>query len=1023
MNLLFIYNQMNELSSVEQNLSIQNHKIYISQNLNEAMNTLSRIKIDIIFCDLVSENIDGIQILRRFKTSQTLSAIPFVFISSALTDEEDDKFFKKMGALGTIEKPVTSKGVQQIIDRLINKPELGFDANNKIISDEEFFEEYSNILTKRIQRRVRDLESDQLFIRNLIDSIPSAIFLIDRNFKIYDLNEVALRYIGLNSKDDVRGKNCYSVLYKSNNICNFEGHRCPILAVIQEGKTTEHFLNVDIDNSRRYLNIHFAPILNPQENSVMLLENISDNTGMLELIEKTRESEFKLEAILNESRYGIILIENEQVLIFNPPALELLGITEKSIDGIRGILGAETYQELMNAIDQNIIFHREIFLPRDISAKILMCEAQKIDYKDRTFALIILYDYTENYRLMERIRESELLFRTILDNVQDIFVLVHDNRIVEVSRQVESISGKKRDLLIRQNIYSALPFIKESYLIDTTDKEFEITTRDGVERVFSLKIFSLNIKENRHILLQITDMTEQRERERTKEIQSAKMQYIDRLEVAGKMMNGITHNINNILTGISNFSEYLIRSEQPYDRVKTTADIIKKLSRNAANIINRVSNLMKIEQREYRPVDIQGIIDELVELMRDTFPKNIQVEVIRDSVDNIIEGDFNSLFQSFLNILINSKEAMPDGGKITISTKNIIEEESGGEGTKYVQIIISDTGIGIDDTIKKNIFTPYFSSKNCPGSGLGLSIVYNTVRNHKGRVDFESSKGKGTAFVVSLPVSQKQVEDGRVFASDELSGNREKILIVSENNLERDILKRVLLRHNYDAYTAIDSIDAIESLKVTKPNIIIIDSNLQRLTPIDTFQKILQIYPDIQIILFTGLVLDEVTIELISQGIEAIIYKPIDIKEVLSTVRSNLNREHTEKVTREIAAVAAPKKKILIVDDEEYILSALKMNLSDNFDIQIETSGAKALDRILNNEEFHRFILDINMPDMNGLEFYRMMKEVYSDLDKRVIFITGGVVQEKLIEELKTIENEVSLLQKPFDIDDLMKLL
>jgi len=99
------------------------------------------------------------------------------------------------------------------------------------------------------------------------------------------------------------------------------------------------------------------------------------------------------------------------------------------------------------------------------------------------------------------------------------------------------------------------------------------------------------------------------------------------------------------------------------------------------------------------------------------------------------------------------------------------------------------------------------------------------------------------------------------------------------------------------------------------------------------------------------------------------------------------------------------------------------MNLSDNFDIQIETSGAKALDRILNNEEFHRFILDINMPDMNGLEFYKMMKEVYSDLDKRVIFITGGVVQEKLIEELKTIENEVSLLQKPFDIDDLMKLL
>jgi len=139
MNLLFIYNQVSELSQIEQGLSLQGHKIYVVRNLNDALNTLSRVKIDLILCELVSENIDGIQILRRFKTNQSLSSIPFVLISSVLTDDEDDKFFKKIGALGIIEKPITGKRVLEVIDNLINNPHLGFDSSRKAISDEEFF--------------------------------------------------------------------------------------------------------------------------------------------------------------------------------------------------------------------------------------------------------------------------------------------------------------------------------------------------------------------------------------------------------------------------------------------------------------------------------------------------------------------------------------------------------------------------------------------------------------------------------------------------------------------------------------------------------------------------------------------------------------------------------------------------------------------------------------------------------------------------------------------------------------------
>jgi CheY-like chemotaxis protein len=400
--------------------------------------------------------------------------------------------------------------------------------------------------------------------------------------------------------------------------------------------------------------------------------------------------------------------------------------------------------------------------------------------------------------------------------------------------------------------------------------------------------------------------------------------------------------------------------------------------------------------------------------MKYSLPKNINIKSERNSADNIIIGDFNALLQSLINIVINAREAMPDGGSITIATNNILTTD----GQKYLQIKISDTGRGIPEEIRDHIFTPYYSSKEQPGSGLGLSVVYNTIINHNGTISFNTEVGKGTTFFINLPISSEDIKEREVAPR----GNKEKILIISENSLEREIIRRFLIKNNYDAYTAIDSIDAIESIKITKPDLIIMDTNLNRISNEETFERITDIIPDIDIILYTGLVMDDVVMNLIMKGIRTVIYKPLDIKELLEAIESALKKERSDK-KETISTNSGEVKKLLIIDDEEYILSALKMNLSDNYDIQIETSGTKALDRILNNEIFDRYIIDINMPDLNGLEFYRMLKELNPDISKKVIFITGGITDEKLISDLEAIKNDVFLLEKPFDIDELIRLL
>lgn len=392
MDILFIYSNISELSTIEQHLRTLNHRIYVATGLNEAISTLSRIKIDLIFCDLLSERIDGIKIMRTLKSSENFCSIPFVFVSSSFFSEEDISFFRRIGALSVIEKPMKFRSIQNILDGLLKSPELGFEVRQEPITDDEFIEEYSNILTQKIQKRVKEIEADQNYIFNMINSIPSAIFLISRDFKIYDLNDTALRFLGAGSKEEIRGKSCYSIIYKGNSICNLPGHRCPILGVIQDRQTTGHFTSVEIGETKRYLNIHFAPIFNPQNNSVMMLENITDNTYLIDLIEKNKEKEFRLEAILKESKYGIMVIEGDQIIDINSRAMELLGIDDKSLLRVIEAIGREEYEEIIRAVEQDVIFCKDIALPIFQEIRHILFEAQKILYQKRTFYLIVMYD-------------------------------------------------------------------------------------------------------------------------------------------------------------------------------------------------------------------------------------------------------------------------------------------------------------------------------------------------------------------------------------------------------------------------------------------------------------------------------------------------------------------------------------------------------------------------------------------------------------------------------------------------------
>ncbi|MCX7944537.1 MAG: response regulator [Deltaproteobacteria bacterium] len=1016
MNILFIYSNLNEIKNIEPQLNLAGFKIYTSKNLNEATDVLSRVKIDLIICELVSNKIDGIQILRKMKTSKEYSDIPFVIATATMNDEEGRSFFKKLGATAIIEKPISYKTIQNIVDNNITSQELAFDQKQRILSDEEFIEEYSNTLIKRIQKRIKELELYQLVVQNLINSIPSPIFLISQDFKIIDLNDAGMKYIGITDKEEVKNRLCYNLIYKSGRVCSFEGHHCPMVSVIQEKISAEHFLILDIRGTKKHLNINFAPVLNPRDNSILMLEQIFDNTTTTEIINKGKEDGFKLETILNEAKCGIILIENNQIININNTAKSLLGLKDEDINSLIKTIDKSTYEEITKQINQNIVFRQEITIPVENYKKVLLFEAQKVKYATKEFILIMIYDFTENYKLVQALKDNDLLYKTILNNIQDIFILLRQNTIVDISRQIESIIGKSREVCLKQNIFTTIPFIKEKDLIDINQKEVSAKISDGTERIFILKVLNLFMKGEKYTLLQLTDITNTKEIDEIKRVQREKIEYIERLDIAAKVNKGIIQNVNNFLAGINNFAEYITKPDISPETVKVTANTIKRLTKSAASALSKISGLLQRTQDELIPIDINQILDELIDIIKFSLPRNIDIKIDRSSSHNIIKGDYNRLLQALLNIVINSAEAMPDGGTLSISTSSLPQTNDILSSKGKILIKISDTGIGIPEDMKNNIFKPYCSTKNMDGTGLGLSVTYNTIMNHNGSITFDSTIGKGTTFNIVLPVSDIQP----IKIKSELTGNKEKILIISENSIEREIIKRVLIRNNYDAYTAIDSLDAIESIKVSRPELIIMDYNLSRLSAYETLRRVSTILPDIDIVLYTGFVLDEAIFDLVLKGIKTILYKPLDIDELLTLVHTTIKKPG---INKEDNHQEVSKRKLLIIDDEEFILSALKINLSEKYEIHIETSVAKAIQRLTNGELFDAYIVDINLPGSNGIEFYRTLKEVDQDTKKRVIFITGGILDDKLTYELNLIKDEVSLLEKPFDIESLIKLL
>ena len=500
------------------------------------------------------------------------------------------------------------------------------------------------------------------------------------------------------------------------------------------------------------------------------------------------------------------------------------------------------------------------------------------------------------------LEEKEKLSLFIKYAPVSVAMLDRQMRYLAVSQQwIDLYQLGSREAVMGRSHYDVLPNISEAWkqihqecLAGATRKceEDSFVLPDGSEQLLKWEVLPwFQIQgEVGGILIFVEDITE------TKRLEQ-QFYHAQRLEGLGTLASGIAHDFNNILTPILGVTQLLPLKIPNLDKsVTNLLTILSNSARRGSDLVKQILLFSRNTEGEYAILQLDALLLELIEIPRQTFPKSIAIvaEIPTQTLWNI-SADATQIHQVFMNLMINARDAMPDGGALTIGAENLQLEEDNAlmslaaKAGEYVVVTVTDTGIGIPPELLDRIFDPFFTTKEIgKGTGLGLSTVMGIVKHHGGFITVESEVGKGAKFKVFLPAIAGAVSQSTLETSNP-RGNGELILIVDDEVSIREVTKAALGSYNYRTILASDGIGAIAlySKHQQEVSAVIMDIMMPNLDGVTTIHTLQNLNPLVKIIATSGLI-DNRKLALDAKA-TTFLLKPFSIKQLLQTLAEILS--------------------------------------------------------------------------------------------------------------------------------------
>lgn len=471
-----------------------------------------------------------------------------------------------------------------------------------------------------------------------------------------------------------------------------------------------------------------------------------------------------------------------------------------------------------------------------------------------------LAESMERREAEEALRKSEERLRTFLKNAPVILFAIDSdgNFTLSEGSGLKALGLKPGEIVGTSvfDLYRDTPQILADVKRAQTGEEFTSVV-DVAGLVFETKYLPLHDEsgEFNGIIGVSSDITEKRKME-------ARSLRAQRMESLGTLASGIAHDLNNVLSPIL-MSIQLLKTQSDGERSLRVLRGLEENTQRGAAIIRQVLTFARGVEGEKHDLHPKSIVKEIEAIVRETFPKNIvlQTHISEDLLQ--VNADPTQLHQVLLNLCVNARDAMPDGGTIKVQVENLslsrkeVAAYPGSEAGQYVCLQVSDTGVGIPESKLNRIFEPFYTTKEIgKGTGLGLSTVHTIVNNHNGFVNVYSEENKGTSFKVYLPASDvDEAKLSQIRPQDVLLGNGELILVVDDEVLIREIVKEALELSGYDVITANDGSDAIALYREKKDAVttVIVDMNMPIMDGPATITSLRDMNPDVKVIATSGL--------------------------------------------------------------------------------------------------------------------------------------------------------------------------
>ena len=756
------------------------------------------------------------------------------------------------------------------------------------------------------KKALEEIEQSRDQFKTLFDDAPIGYHEIDHEGRVTRVNKTELAMLGY-KEEEVLGKYIWQFIKDAE-----QSHRAVLGKLATGVKPVMNYERTFVRKDGKTLPVIVEDkFITAKDGTMVGIRSVVQNITERKRIE---ERQLLQTTALESAANGVVITDpTGNILWVNSGFSRMTGYTLEDAIGQNprilksGRQSDQLYKELWQSISSGNSWKGELINKRkdgtlydeEITITPVFGEDKKV-----THYVAIKQDVSARKQAIEALEKREEEYRRFFeDDLTGDYVSTPDGKVLSCNPAFVRIFGfgsKEEALNANGASLYVEPEEREIFLRLLTEHkkleyyESEYLRRDGT-KVYCIEN-AIGIFDSNGALTQIRGYVFDETKRKLLEQQLVQAQ---KLESLGTIASGIAHDFNNILGIILGYASILARPDPNPENVKNNVDAVLKASRRGASLVKQLLTFARKVDVQFQSVRLNDIVNEVSGLLTETIPKTIEIVLALDKQLPSFTGDPSQIHQVLLNLCINARDAMPNGGKLTITTSRITGKSikarfaRAGDGP-FITLSVTDTGTGMDQATLSRIFEPFFTTKEVgKGTGLGLAVVFGIVESHKGFIDVESQLGTGSTFHLYFSVLKS--EDPDQAAGEEhmdVPGGTETILIVEDEEMLRGLLETALRNAGYTVLMAADGEEALAMLREQRAKITLVlsDIGLPKLSGFDIFRSMKTVNPQLKFIMSSGFLEPQMKSEIFKEGVRDFIQKPYSVYQVLRSVRDVLDQ-------------------------------------------------------------------------------------------------------------------------------------